>query len=239
MQTAKKRILLVDDDPSLQSTLSDFLSLEGYEVMCCSSGEEAILAMRPFSPDLVILDMGMPGMGGTGFLESILMDDGSTLFPVLVLTARASMAAYFADKRVAGFIAKPADSNDLLSEIGRILFEYPVTPEEKAERAVAGAALIVDPEDAFASRLALEFARLGYAPDQARSAQEALAMAAEQKPVAFAISTRLPPPMTAQVLKTTLGSLPDTKESRVALYGEGGEVPEDVAAVSAALPASK
>jgi len=96
MELNKRKLLLVDDDQSLLETLGDFLSFEGYEVLCAVSGEDALVKMRPFQPDLIILDMGMPGMGGTGFLDRITQPDGHTLYPVLVLTARASMAEYFA-----------------------------------------------------------------------------------------------------------------------------------------------
>jgi DNA-binding response OmpR family regulator len=47
----------VDDDPSLLETLGDFLSFEGYEVLCATSGEDALIKMRPFQPDLIILDV--------------------------------------------------------------------------------------------------------------------------------------------------------------------------------------
>lgn len=234
----KKRILLVDDDPSLQATLSDFLSFEGYEVQCCSSGEEALLCMRPWNPDLVILDMGMPGMGGTGFLESILKEDGSTLYPVLVLTARASMAAYFADKQVAGFVAKPADPNDLLQEIGRIMFEYPSTPEDIRARAIAGNAMVVDPDPAFGSALAIELARIGFAPDRAATGREALEQAVRSRPAAVAIAAGLQPPIDAAALAAALRALPETEAAQIAVYGTA-ELPADAQAVAAALAGGK
>ncbi len=120
--TGKRRILLVDDDTSLLATLNDFLSYEGYEVVTATSGEQALQKLRMTPPDIIILDMSMPGMGGVGFLERITNADGSTQFPVLVLTARAAMASYFADKQIDGFISKPCDPADLLTEVSRIIF---------------------------------------------------------------------------------------------------------------------
>jgi CheY-like chemotaxis protein len=121
-QTGKRTILLVDDDTSLLETLRDFLSYEGYEVVTAISGEQALQKLRITPPDIIILDMSMPGMGGVGFLDRITNADGSTQFPVLVLTARAAMASYFADKQIDGFIAKPADPEDLLTEVSRVIF---------------------------------------------------------------------------------------------------------------------
>lgn len=121
MTLKKKHILLIDDDTSLLVTLSDFLKFEGYEVTTADSGEAGLLQLDVMTPHLIILDMGMPGMGGVGFLEAI-TTDSKPRHPVLVLTARANMAEYFANVAVDGFIAKPCDPQDLLLEVGRIVF---------------------------------------------------------------------------------------------------------------------
>jgi CheY-like chemotaxis protein len=119
---SKRRILLVDDDRSLLTTLGDFLQFEGYEVITADSGEEGLRRLTGVTPDLIILDMSMPGMGGVGFLKAITGSDGRPKHPVLVLTARANMAEFFANVPVDGFVAKPCDPNDLLMEVSRILF---------------------------------------------------------------------------------------------------------------------
>jgi CheY-like chemotaxis protein len=120
----KKRILLIDDDTSLLMTLSDFLGFEGYDVITADSGEAGLKTLNRMKPppDLIVLDMSMPGMGGIGFLKRISSPEGKPRHPVLVLTARANMAEFFADVEVDGFVAKPCDPNDLLMEVGRIVF---------------------------------------------------------------------------------------------------------------------
>lgn len=119
---AKRRILLIDDDTSLLVTLGDFLRYEGYDVTTAESAERGLKLLGKIRPDLIVLDMSMPGMGGRGFLEQIKGGDETLLYPVLVLTARATMAEYFAHTPVDGFIAKPCDPADLLMEVGRIIF---------------------------------------------------------------------------------------------------------------------
>ena len=119
----KRNILLVDDDASLLTTLGDFLESEGYGVHKAESGEKALAMLRVLKPDLIVLDMSMPGMGGMGVLDRLQLPDGSMRHPVLVLTARARMAEYFADKQVDGFIAKPCDPEDLAMEVSRIIFQ--------------------------------------------------------------------------------------------------------------------
>lgn len=118
----QKHLLLVDDDANIRMMVSDFLIASGYEVTCAESGEAALNQMATQLPDLVILDMGMPGMGGTGFLTRITDKLGRTRVPVLVLTARSDMAEFFANKQIAGFLTKPASPDDLIAEVQRILF---------------------------------------------------------------------------------------------------------------------
>ena len=115
-------LLLVDDDPNIRIMLGDFLIASGYKVICAESGEVALKIMTEQLPDLIILDMGMPGMGGTGFLERIIDQRGRTRVPVLVLTARGELAEFFADKQIGGFLTKPTAPEELLSEVQRILF---------------------------------------------------------------------------------------------------------------------
>ena len=104
MDNTKKTILLIDDDTSLLVTLSDFLRFEGYDVTTADSGEQGLKRLKTLEPDLIILDMSMPGMGGIGFLKEISVV-GKPKHPVLVLTARANMAEFFADIDVDGRIA--------------------------------------------------------------------------------------------------------------------------------------
>ena len=74
--TTQPSVLLVDDDTSLLVTLSDFLKFEGYHVVTADSGEEALRRLEEIRPDLIILDMSMPGMGGVGFLKAISSSGG-------------------------------------------------------------------------------------------------------------------------------------------------------------------
>ncbi|MCL1856709.1 MAG: exo-alpha-sialidase [Kiritimatiellaeota bacterium] len=123
MSTPHRKILLVDDDPSLLVTVGQFLRFEKYEVTTAESGEAALETLKTLRPNLIILDMSMPGMGGIGFLQRITGEDKRPLYPVLVLTARSQMAEFFASVEVDGFMAKPADPDELLQEVARILFQ--------------------------------------------------------------------------------------------------------------------
>ncbi len=217
METNKRKLLLVDDDPSLLETLGDFLNFEGYEVLGASSGEDALVKMRPFQPDLIILDMGMPGMGGVGFLDRITNPDGSTLVPVLVLTARASMAEYFADKQIAGFIAKPCDPSDLLMEVGRILF---MTAGESGRGASKAARRLVlaEGDEELRETLRVEFARAGFDVQAVANGPEAVEACVAVKPDALVMRLELEF-MSADEVVAMLKKLPHTKDLQSVVYG--------------------
>lgn len=117
-----KLLLLVDDCEDLCTTLSDALTFEGFKVVCTYSGEMALRQLAAVTPDLIILDVTMPGMGGLGFLTRIVDSAGIPKWPVLIFTARYTMEAFFSETSVDGFLPKPCDLDTLLLEIHRILF---------------------------------------------------------------------------------------------------------------------
>lgn len=216
METNKRKLLLVDDDPNLLETLQDFLTFEGYEVLCAASGEDALIKMRPFQPDLIILDMGMPGMGGKGFLDRITNPGGHTLYPVLVLTARTAMAEYFADKQIAGFLAKPCDPPDLLLEVSRILFETANdyrTPTKEARRLV-----VAESDPALRKALEVEFSQAGFEVSAVGTGPAALEACVTFRPHAIVMRLELDG-MSADEVVAMLKRLPNTSGIRAVVYG--------------------
>jgi DNA-binding response OmpR family regulator len=81
-----KRILVVDDDPAVTSVLKRGLSYEGFVVDAAGSGEAGLTSAREHAPDLVILDIMMPGMDGLEVLRRLRAADAT--LPILMLTAR-------------------------------------------------------------------------------------------------------------------------------------------------------
>ena len=125
----KPSILVVEDEQKIRTALRDFLELEGYGVEAVASGEEGIEKLSVLTPDLVVLDIALPGMGGVAFLRQMSGMATASRIPVIVFTARAAMKEFFEDIEVAGFIAKPCEPADLLREIRRVLGEGPPKPK--------------------------------------------------------------------------------------------------------------
>jgi len=115
------KILLVDDEQHLLISLKDYLVSEKFNVITARSGEEAIAQLDDIKPNLIILDISMPGMGGLGFLKRISTPEGKTTHPVLVLTARSMMESFFDSVSVAGFLTKPCDETRLVRTMRKIL----------------------------------------------------------------------------------------------------------------------
>ncbi len=81
------RILVADDDPSILRLLQLNFELEGYEVSTASDGEEALAKARASSPDVVVLDVMMPGMDGWEVCRRLKEDETMRDVPVILLTA--------------------------------------------------------------------------------------------------------------------------------------------------------
>lgn len=118
---ARKKIMVVDDNKPLLRMLSDFLAYKGYDITTAETGEEALMKVNEAKPDVILLDIGMPGMGGIGFLRKIMTDEGKLLYPVLVLTARTLAEDTFTSIDIEGIIAKPCDKNKLVEMIQGVL----------------------------------------------------------------------------------------------------------------------
>lgn len=232
-QISKRRILLVDDDTSLLATLGDFLTYEGYEVVTATCAEQALPKLRLAPPDIIILDMSMPGMGGVGFLDRITSADGSTQFPVLVLTARAAMASYFANKQIDGFIAKPCDPADLLMEVSRILF---LRGGEAAKPAVILPVLVAEGDHVLNESLTQALTTAGCDVKSCFTGPDAIEAAVATRPAVIVLRLELAG-MSADEVCRLLGRLPGTRLTPVVVYGldaPGAQI-EHVAGLDASI----
>ena len=220
--TAKRKILLVDDDPSLLATVGQFLKFEGYDVTTAASGEAALDSLQTLHPHLIILDMSMPGMGGVGFLQHVTGPDGKPLYPVLVLTARAQMAEFFASTAVDGFIAKPADPDALLAEVGRILFlrggEASPGLQEGGGDVVLHKLVVADQDASAATALQVALEAAGYSVETASSGPVALELALTGRPEAILVRRDLAQ-LDAPSLVRLIRQMPTLRGIPVVVYG--------------------
>lgn len=84
--TAKKRILIVDDDPLISRMYENRMQLDGYDAVVATNGEEALIAVRKTRPDLILLDVMMPKMNGVETLKALKEDAKTKDIPIFILT---------------------------------------------------------------------------------------------------------------------------------------------------------
>lgn len=221
---SRRRILLVDDDTSLLVTLGDFLRFEGYEIVTANSGEQALERLVGFDPDLIVLDMSMPGMGGIGFLRQVTGQDGKIAHPVLVLTARSNMAEFFSNVNVDGFIAKPCNPQDLLMEVSRIIFLRRGGDTETHGRARKRCKVVLGEDDeGVAQRLTVGLVNEGFLVDRVSRGPEVVERSVMERPDVIVVKSILSG-MNGDAVMQLLREMPQVRDTPVVIYEDSHSV---------------
>jgi DNA-binding response OmpR family regulator len=135
--TSRKRILVVDDEEDVQILIRRILSDAGYDVDSASDGEAALERIEDRKPDLVVLDLMMPGLDGWGVLENLRKRPDPP--PVVVVTALADYQAFTRGVRegAAAYVCKPFHFAELVATCQKVLLagatRSPVVPEQRRE----------------------------------------------------------------------------------------------------------
>ena len=115
-------IFVVDDDRGIRETLGDVLRDEGYQVQLARDGGEALSLLRQSArPELILLDLSMPGMTGLEFRREQLGDQRLAHIPVVVLSADEKNPL----PDVAGWLRKPVDLHELLRAVSELKLHEP------------------------------------------------------------------------------------------------------------------
>jgi DNA-binding response OmpR family regulator len=113
------RILVVEDEPELQETIANLLREQGYGITVSFSAEEALRKVDKEMPDLVLIDIKLPGIDGFDFFQEFKKKPAFASTPVVFLTAFNSLQAAMAAKQegAAEYITKPFDLEYLLTVV--------------------------------------------------------------------------------------------------------------------------
>ncbi len=123
------RILVVDDEPQIRKALSVNLRARGYEVDLAASGEEALTLAAANHPDLVLLDIGLPGIDGIEVVEGL---RGWTTIPIVMLSVRDAEddKVRALDAGADDYVTKPFGMNEVLARLRAALRRHHPAPEE-------------------------------------------------------------------------------------------------------------
>jgi len=117
-----KKILVVDDSPTERHLLIELLTKNGYQVISAESGEESIEKAKSELPDLVLMDVVMPGLNGFQATRTLTRDETTKHIPVIVCTSKGQETDKIWGLRQGAqdYLVKPINSEELLSKIAAL-----------------------------------------------------------------------------------------------------------------------
>jgi DNA-binding response OmpR family regulator len=118
-----KRVLIVDDEANTVISLKFLMQQEGYEVASARTPDEALAKVRQFAPDLVLLDVLLPGADGFAILQHVRQNPAWQSMAILMLTAKGRDVEVSKGLALGAnaYITKPFSTRDLLAEVRRCL----------------------------------------------------------------------------------------------------------------------
>jgi DNA-binding response OmpR family regulator len=137
---AERRVLVVDDDPTIADSLAARLRAEGYDVVCAADGPAAVAVFRSARPDVVVLDVMLPGFDGLEVCRRI-QADSAVPVPVLMLSARAEETDMLVGLGVGAddYLTKPFSMRELVARVHALLRRA----DRLVERATVPAVLVL------------------------------------------------------------------------------------------------
>jgi twitching motility two-component system response regulator PilH len=119
---AIKKILIVDDSPTERHVLNEMLSKAGYEVIASDNGEDAIMKAKRDRPDVILMDVVMPGLNGFQATRAISRDPQTRSIPVILCTSKSQETDKIWGMRqgARSYIVKPVNKDELLAKIAAL-----------------------------------------------------------------------------------------------------------------------
>jgi twitching motility two-component system response regulator PilH len=119
---AIKTILIVDDSPTERHVLNDLLSKAGFEVLASDNGEDAIRKAKAELPDLILMDVVMPGLNGFQATRAISRDPDTRKIPIIMCTSKSQETDKIWGMRQGArdYVVKPVNRDELLTKIAAL-----------------------------------------------------------------------------------------------------------------------
>ncbi|MBL1174820.1 response regulator [Pantanalinema sp. GBBB05] len=150
LDSDRPRVLVVDDHPSSRMTAVALLSVEGYEVLEADSGPAALESVNTCNPDLILLDVMMPGMDGFEVCRRLKQDEQTRLTPIVFVTALDDRRARLKGIEAGGddFLTKPFDQLELSARVKSLIRQKRLNEDlDHAEKVLFSIARTVESRD--------------------------------------------------------------------------------------------
>ena len=117
-----KNILVVDDSPTDRQHLTDLLTKNGYKVTGAANAEEAIAKAKSLKPDLVLMDVVMPGQNGFQATRALTSDEATKHIPIIIVSTKAQETdrVWGLRQGAKDYVTKPVKSAELLAKIAAL-----------------------------------------------------------------------------------------------------------------------
>ncbi|MHB9025020.1 MAG: response regulator [Armatimonadota bacterium] len=131
---AREKILVIEDEDDIQELVSYNLSKEGYQVTCMSTGEDGLPSARAWQPDLIILDLMLPGIDGLEVCKLLKHQEPTRQIPVIMLTAKGEESDVVTGLEVGAddYITKPFSPRILVARVRSVLRRHTQQPADAA-----------------------------------------------------------------------------------------------------------
>ncbi len=171
-----KTILLIDDEIDLQQLVKIALKSRGYTIETANNGLEGLAKLKTLKPDLIILDLNMPKMGGLEFYQKICDQNNQPKYPVFILSARANMTQLFKEFNIDGFMTKPFEVDELLEEVDTIIRKKsnPLKKIQVRGELRAPKVCVVENDQDVLTKLGMSFLNSGYIVNSVSNGTEAI-----------------------------------------------------------------
>jgi CheY-like chemotaxis protein len=121
MAERKEKILVIEDDEYSRDALAHLLAAEGYEAQSASDGESGLTKAHEMQPDVIVLDLNLPGIDGKEVIQMLRNDGPLRDVPILIVTGDEDRAAQSAVEMGAdGYLTKPVEFDDLIGAIDKL-----------------------------------------------------------------------------------------------------------------------
>lgn len=180
-----KKILIVDDEADIRQIIRFYLEEEGFNVLEANRGDEAIMLAQTQLPDLITLDIMLPGMDGFEVINLLKKDEKTKDIPIIIVSILSEEKKY--RQLIADYICKPFEKKELIDTVKKVLKVL-----EEKEGHVVKKILVVDDDPDVVDIIKTLLLELNYYISEAFDGIEALGKIEEQRPDLIILDLKMP-----------------------------------------------